>query len=52
VFGVVLELFIVKEDLLASGEDELGTAVDALQYSIREFHGQASPNRDVHRNRP
>jgi hypothetical protein len=50
--GVVLELFVVEEDLLAGCENELGAAVDALQYSIREFHGRLPQNRDVHRNRP
>jgi hypothetical protein len=39
-FGVVLELFVVKENLLAGGEYELGAAVDALQYAICEFHGR------------
>jgi hypothetical protein len=40
VFGVVLELFIVKKELLAGRKNELGAAVDALQNSIGEFHGQ------------
>jgi hypothetical protein len=38
--GVVLELFIVEEDLLARRKNKLGAAVDALQYSIRKFHGR------------
>ena len=38
--GVVFELFIVEEDLLARGKNELRAAVNALQYSIGEFHGR------------
>jgi hypothetical protein len=38
VLGVILELFVVKEDLLTRREDELGAAVGALEYSILEFH--------------
>jgi hypothetical protein len=41
--GIVLELFVVEEYLLAGRKNELGAAVDALEYSIGEFHGQASP---------
>jgi hypothetical protein len=40
VFGVVLELFIVEKGLLAGRKNELGAAVDTLQNSIGEFHGQ------------
>jgi hypothetical protein len=50
VLGVILELFVVKEDLFARREDELGAAVGALQYSILEFHfWPASPNREYPR---
>jgi hypothetical protein len=38
--GVVLELFIVEENLLACSENKLCAAVNALQDSIREFHGR------------
>jgi hypothetical protein len=38
--GVVLELFIVEEELLACSEHKLGAAVDTLQGSIGEFHGR------------
>jgi hypothetical protein len=38
--GIVLELFVVEKDLLARGKDKLRPAVDALQYSIGEFHGR------------
>jgi len=38
--GVVFELFIVEEDLLARSKNELGAAVNARQCSIGEFHGR------------
>jgi hypothetical protein len=38
--GVVLELFVVEEELLACCENKLGAAVNALQDSIGEFHGR------------
>jgi len=38
--GVVLELLVVEEDLLACCEHKLRAAVDALQGSICEFHGR------------
>jgi hypothetical protein len=38
--GVVLELLIVEEELLACREHKLGAAVDTLQDSIGEFHGR------------
>ena len=37
-FGFVLELFIVKEELFASGEDEIGAAVHALENLVLELH--------------
>jgi hypothetical protein len=40
VFGVVFKLFIVEKKLLAGRKNEFGTAVDTLQDSISEFHGQ------------
>jgi hypothetical protein len=39
-FGVVLELFVVEENLFAGRKNELGAAVNALQYTIGEFHGR------------
>jgi hypothetical protein len=50
--GVVLELFIVKEDLLARGKHKFGATIGALQYSIGEFHGRLPQIREVRRNRP
>jgi hypothetical protein len=35
---VILELFVVKKELFASGEDKFAAAVNALEYSIRIFH--------------
>jgi hypothetical protein len=40
VFGVVLELLIVEEELLACCENKFGAAVNAFQHSISEFHGR------------
>jgi len=40
VFRVVFELFIVEKKLLAGRKNELGAAIDTLQDSIGEFHGQ------------
>jgi hypothetical protein len=37
-FGFVLELFIVKKQLLASSENEVCATVDALQHLVLEFH--------------
>lgn len=36
--GFVLELFVVEEQLFAGGEDEILTAINALQVLILEFH--------------
>jgi hypothetical protein len=38
--GVVLELFVVEEDLLACRENKLGAAVNTREDSIGEFHGR------------
>ncbi len=38
--GVVLELFVVEEKLLACRENKLGAAVNTLQDSIGKFHGR------------
>jgi hypothetical protein len=40
VLGIVLELFIVKEKLLARRKHKLGAAVTALQNPVDEFHGR------------
>src|SRR5438552_8572951 len=42
--GLVLELLVVKEQLFPGREDEVGPAVDALQYFVLEFHGDAPFN--------
>jgi len=38
--GVVLELFVVEEELLAGSEYKLGAAIAALQDSVGKFHGR------------
>ena len=45
--GVVLELFIEEEDLLAGSKDKLPSAVGAGQYTIHKFHGNNSQNREA-----
>jgi hypothetical protein len=37
----------VKKELLARGEDEIGAAINALKYLIREFHGRLPQNREL-----
>ena len=36
--GLVLELFVVEEELLAGGKNEIGPAVNAFESLILEFH--------------
>ena len=43
-FGFVLELLVVKEQLLSCGENEITAAVNALQDFVLEFH--CRPPRD------
>jgi hypothetical protein len=38
--GVVFEVFVVKEELLACCKDEFGAAINTLQYFVCEFHGR------------
>jgi hypothetical protein len=38
--GVIFELFVVEEDLLARGKDKIRAAVNARKYPIGEFHGR------------
>jgi hypothetical protein len=45
---VVFELLIVKEELLACREDEIGAAVYTFQYAILEVHGRFPTGR-LHR---
>ncbi len=42
---VILELFIVKEELLARGEHKFRAAVTAFQNSVDEFHGRFPKDR-------
>ena len=41
-FRLVTELFIVKKQLFARGEDEVCAAVNTLQHPVLEFHCQSS----------
>jgi hypothetical protein len=41
--GVVLELFVVKKKLFASGEYEVGAAIHALENFVLEVHLRVSP---------
>ena len=47
VLGVVLELFLVEEKLLAGGEYKLSAAIAALQDSVLKFHGQLPLRRET-----
>ena len=49
VLRIVLELFVVKEKLLAGGEDELNAAIATLQSPVSKFHGRLPQHRE---NRP
>jgi hypothetical protein len=44
--GVVLEILVVEEQLFACGKDEVGTAINALENFIREFHGRLPRRRE------
>jgi hypothetical protein len=46
VLGVVLELFIVEEELFAGGKNKLGAAVETLQNSVGIFHGRLPQRRE------
>lgn len=45
--GIVLEIFVVKEELFARSEDEFRAAINALENFIREFHGRLPRSRDL-----
>jgi hypothetical protein len=44
--GIVFEILIVEEKLLARRKYEFGAAINTLQYLIREFHGRLPRSRD------
>ena len=46
--GLVLELLVVEEKLLAGGEYKLGSAVAASQNSVGKFHGRLPQRREIH----
>jgi hypothetical protein len=39
----VLELLIVKEKLFSCGENKIRAAINALEYSVLEFHRENAP---------
>ena len=45
--GFIFELLVVKEQLFPGREDEVGPAVDTLQYLVLEFHGDAPFNQSL-----
>ncbi len=47
VLGVVLELFVVKEKLLARGEHKFSSAVTTFQNPIDKFHGRLPQRRKM-----
>jgi hypothetical protein len=47
VFGIVLELLVVKEKLLAGSEYEFGATVIALQNSVGKFHDRLPWRRET-----
>lgn len=44
-FRLVLELFVVEEELFTGGKYEVITAIHALQVSVLEFHFRSPPPR-------
>jgi hypothetical protein len=50
--GVVLELLVVEKQLLARGEYKFFAAINALQDSIRKFHGRLPRTQGNDMNRP
>jgi len=49
--GIVRELFVVEEELLAGGEDKLGVAIDALQNPVGKIHVRLPQRREQTWNR-
>jgi hypothetical protein len=47
VFGLILELLVVEEKLLAGGKYKLGSAVAARQNSVCKFHGRLPQSREI-----
>jgi hypothetical protein len=46
VLGVVLELFVVEEELFAGCKNKFGATVEALQNSVGIFHGRLPQRRE------
>ena len=47
-FGFVFELFIVEEELFASGENEVGAAIHTLKNFVLEVHFESAPFSCIH----
>jgi hypothetical protein len=47
VLGLILELFIVEEKLLAGGKYKIGSTVAARQNSVGKFHGRLPQSREI-----
>jgi hypothetical protein len=45
--GIVLELLVVEEELLAGSKYKLGAAIDALQNSVGKLHGRLPQRREI-----
>jgi hypothetical protein len=54
-FGLILELFVVKKQLLPGSKDEIGAAIDTLQNLVLKLHGDAPfgpcPQRALRKNK-
>jgi hypothetical protein len=48
--GIIRELFIVEEKLLAGCKNKVGAAIYALQYPIYKLHGRLPEREETHRN--
>jgi len=46
VLGVVLELLVVEEKLLASAEHEFSAAINTHHVTVNEIHGSSRPSGD------
>jgi hypothetical protein len=47
VLGIVLEILVMEEELLACSKDEFGAAINTFQDLIREFHGRLPRRREL-----
>jgi hypothetical protein len=45
--GIVFELLVVEEELLAGSKYKFGAAIDALQNSVGKLHGRLPQRREI-----